>query len=103
MVRRVSSLVSKLVSKKFCFLCIVLTLMAVGAGCGGGSGMSDPPPPPPPSGADVLTWHFDNARSGLNASETVLTPKTVSPQSFGKLFSYTVDGSVMRNHCWCRA
>lgn len=89
MVARVSSLVSR----KLGFLCVAVGLMAVGAGCGGGSGMSDPPPPPP-DGTDVLTWHFDNARSGLNASETVLTPKTVSPQNFGKLFSYTVDGYV---------
>jgi len=41
-----------------------------------------------------MTWQFDNERSGLNAQETALTPQTVTPQTFGKLFSYPVDGYV---------
>jgi hypothetical protein len=81
----------------FCFaLVAVLFISFLGTGCGGTSGgMSNtPPPPPPPAGTSVPTWHFDNARAGLNAAETVLTPQTVSPQTFGKLFSYNVDGYV---------
>jgi len=45
-------------------------------------------------GANVLTWHNDNQRSGLNASEGILTAQNVNAQSFGKLFSYLVDGYV---------
>jgi len=44
--------------------------------------------------ASVLTQHNDNARTGLNASETLLTPTTVNSNYFGKLFAQTVDGPV---------
>ncbi len=44
------------------------------------------------TGTNITTWHVDNNRSGLNASETSLTPTNVAPQTFGKLFSYLVDG-----------
>jgi hypothetical protein len=44
------------------------------------------------TGVNVSTWHFDNNRSGLNPSESSLTPTNVSPLSFGKLFSYLTDG-----------
>ena len=40
----------------------------------------------------VLTWHDNVARTGLNAEETQLTPANVNRNSFGKLFSYPVDG-----------
>ena len=52
-----------------------------------------PPPPPPPAGnANVATWHMDNGRSGLNDQEAILKPANVKAGSFGKLFSYLVDG-----------
>jgi uncharacterized protein YjdB len=41
---------------------------------------------------DVLTWHYDASRTGNNPKETSLTPANVSAQTFGKLFSYQVDG-----------
>ena len=47
-----------------------------------------------PGGANILTWHFDTHRSGLNPGETALTPTNVHPATFGKLFSYLVDGYV---------
>jgi uncharacterized protein YjdB len=48
----------------------------------------------PGTGVDVLTYHFDSNRSGLNPGEQSLAPANVSPQTFGKLFSYIVDGYV---------
>ncbi len=43
-------------------------------------------------GVNVPTWHFDNGRSGWNNKETSLSPGNVSSKTFGKLFSYLVDG-----------
>jgi hypothetical protein len=43
---------------------------------------------------DVLTYHYDNARSGLNANETTLTPANVNAASFGKVGFDAVDGKV---------
>jgi hypothetical protein len=78
------------------------------AGCGG---VGAPPPSPSPtpnpsptpsptptptpvtaSTVNIPTWHMDNSRSGLNNQEMQLTPANVSASSFGKLFSYSVDG-----------
>jgi hypothetical protein len=42
----------------------------------------------------VLTEHNDNARTGQNLTETVLTPLNVKSGGFGKLFSYSVDGQI---------
>ncbi len=43
-------------------------------------------------GANVPMWHFDARRSGLNAGEGSLTPANVTAQTFGKIFSYLLDG-----------
>ncbi len=43
---------------------------------------------------NITTQHGDNNRSGLNASETVLTTANVNQNSFGKLFSKAVDGDI---------
>ncbi|MBV8206888.1 MAG: PQQ-binding-like beta-propeller repeat protein, partial [Acidobacteria bacterium] len=42
----------------------------------------------------VLTQHNDNARSGVNSAETLLTPANVSSNKFGLLNSVPVDGYV---------
>lgn len=52
----------------------------------------NPTPTPVPSTVNIPTWHMDNGRSGLNDHETQLTPANVNASSFGKLFSYRVDG-----------
>src|SRR5689334_18042319 len=44
--------------------------------------------------ADVLTYHNDNARTGQNLSEVILTPATVNSSTFGRLFTIPVDGKV---------
>ncbi len=53
-----------------------------------------PAPPPGGSSPDVATYHFDNARDGLNAQETVLTPENVTSATFGKLGFFQADGKV---------
>jgi len=44
------------------------------------------------AGTNVAMWHFDAQRTGLNPTEALLTPTNVAPQTFGKLFSYLLDG-----------
>jgi hypothetical protein len=43
---------------------------------------------------DVSTYHYDNARDGLNAAETILTLDNVNSAQFGKIGFDTVDGRV---------
>jgi hypothetical protein len=43
---------------------------------------------------DVTTYHYDNARDGLNAAETILTPNNLNSSQFGKIGFDTVDGVV---------
>ena len=57
----------------------------------------NPSPGPSPSSSgqtDVVTYHYDNARTGANLSETVLTPANVNATKFGKIGFYPVDGKV---------
>jgi hypothetical protein len=51
---------------------------------------------PATAGAQVsiVTERYDNARTGANLGETILNTSNVNVSQFGKLFSYTVDGSI---------
>lgn len=46
------------------------------------------------AGQDVLTWHNDNARTGQDLGERILTLQNVNSGTFGKLFVVHVDGKV---------
>jgi chitodextrinase len=49
----------------------------------------------PPSGsADVLTYKYNNARTGQNTAETLLTPANVNSTKFGLLRKFVVNGKV---------
>lgn len=50
--------------------------------------------PPVPLAVPVLTYHNDNTRQGVNNTEKLLTLANVNTNSFGRLYSFTVDGFV---------
>jgi len=43
----------------------------------------------------ILTWHYDNLRTGANKAEVALTPSTVNYKTFGKLSTKPVDGYIV--------
>lgn len=47
-----------------------------------------------PAALNYTTWKNDNARDGLQANETTLTPSNVNASSFGQIFSTAVDARV---------
>jgi hypothetical protein len=47
-----------------------------------------------PSHAQVLTSQYDNARTGANLNEKILTPQNVNSKQFGKVFVLPVDGDI---------
>lgn len=48
--------------------------------------------PPASPLVSVLTYRNDATREALNTNETALTPANVNTNTFGKLFSYSIDG-----------
>lgn len=44
--------------------------------------------------AQITTSQYDNARSGANINEKILTPKNVNRNLFGKIGAFKVDGAV---------
>jgi Legume lectin domain/Chitobiase/beta-hexosaminidase C-terminal domain len=47
-----------------------------------------------PAQQSILTQHYDNARTGQNTNEVILTPPNVNSSTFGKLFALPVQGYV---------
>lgn len=47
-----------------------------------------------PTPVTVPTWRYDLTHAGQNTQETALTPANVNANSFGKLFSVSVDSTV---------
>jgi hypothetical protein len=45
-------------------------------------------------GTDVVTYHNDNARTGQNLNETILTPASVNSSTFGNRGVFPLDGKV---------
>lgn len=51
-------------------------------------------PLPDAARVPVATYHYDNTRQGQDTNEVLLTLASVNTNTFGKLFSYAVDGYV---------
>jgi outer membrane protein assembly factor BamB len=69
------------------------TLLAACGGSGSNAGNTANVPAVPTS-TDVVTQHNDIGRTGLNLTETILTPANVAPAQFGLLRILTVTGKV---------
>jgi outer membrane protein assembly factor BamB len=52
------------------------------------------PPTPDLASVAVLTHRYDAARTGANLAETQLTPRSVSPKTFGLVYSRAVLGQI---------
>ena len=46
------------------------------------------------STVDVVTHHYNAARTGTNTQETILTPANVNSTTFGKVAEFSVDGQI---------
>jgi hypothetical protein len=94
--------ISSVIKQRNAISCLMFTLCLLTAtGCGGGGASPGPPTTnqtdPPPQlqvGTTVTTYHNNNARTGLNATETKLTPSNVNVVSFGKLAAVPVEGDI---------
>lgn len=75
------------------FLCGSFLVLVGSAGCGTSSPAASTDAAAAGQ-ATVATYHNDNARTGANTRETLLTPKNVNVLKFGRLARLPVAGSV---------
>jgi hypothetical protein len=80
------------------FRIVRLLLLAVTLLTGCSAKSSSPvlngPPPAPLTSTDVVTYHYDNQRTGENLKETTLATSNVNSATFGKVGELTVDGQI---------
>ncbi len=74
-------------------------LLLLSLGCGGNAtppsgDKGDSTPPVRVGRAVVATYHNNNARTGVNAGETTLTPANVNPKTFGRVAALTTEGDI---------
>jgi hypothetical protein len=80
-----------------CSLMLMIGLSSCGGGSSGGGGNGGGGGgggTAPVSNVQVLTYHNDNGRTGLNPNEATLTTTNVNSTGFGKVGSLTVSGLV---------
>jgi outer membrane protein assembly factor BamB len=81
---------------------VLLPLSLAILSCQNGSSVKQDPANSDPPGSsqsqtvevDVLTYHYDATRQGLNALESTLTLSNVNTNTFGKIAFFPVDGKV---------
>lgn len=73
--------------KTFIFLALLSAAAFYQATTPGGSASADQSP-------SVLTYQYNNLRSGQNINETTLNPSNVNVSTFGKLYSFPVDSLI---------
>jgi hypothetical protein len=62
----------------------------------GGTAAGRQTPPPPPQKHAALMRSFDNARTGANTNERILTPTAVKTRGLAKAFSLVMAGDDPR-------
>ena len=75
-------------------LLLLLATLLTGCSAKSSSPVLNGPPPGPPSSTDVVTYHYDNQRTGGNLKETTLTTSNVNSATFGKVGEFAVDGQI---------
>jgi hypothetical protein len=75
-------------------LSLILISFAVARTVSKGTNTQEPVAAKPSAPGDVVTFHNDNSREGLNSTETILNTHNVAASGFGKLFSFPVDGVI---------